>query len=175
MLVAAWKERGLRGLAGEAAAVVAETLEPAQAPLTFVPADPERGRQRGDHAAGTLARELAARWDVPLVRLLERRPGRRQRGLGRNERRANVRGAFSSRPAPRRIVVVDDVYTSGATANAAAAALRRAGARRVEVVTFARVLLGYTVSTQARSPPPRGGRVATSGEGTEPRDQRLGS
>ncbi|HEV8688186.1 MAG TPA: double zinc ribbon domain-containing protein [Gaiellaceae bacterium] len=169
-LVAAWKERGLRSLAREAATVVAELLEPAQAPLAFVPPDPERRRRRGDHAAGALARELATRWDVPLLQLLERRPGQRQRGLSREQRRANVRGAFSSRPAPRRVVLVDDVYTSGATANAAASALRRAGARRVEVVTFARVVLGYTVRTQARSPP-RGGRVATSGEGPEPRDQ----
>jgi predicted amidophosphoribosyltransferase len=46
-------------------------------------------------------------------------------------------------------VLVDDVYTTGATANAAASTLRRAGARRVEVVTFARVVRGYTVTTQA--------------------------
>jgi predicted amidophosphoribosyltransferase len=41
---------------------------------------------------------------------------------------------------PRSLVLVDDVYTTGATANAAASALRRAGARRVEVVTFARAI-----------------------------------
>jgi predicted amidophosphoribosyltransferase len=52
-----------------------------------------------------------------------------------------VRGAFrASRDVPRQIVLVDDVYTSGATANAAASALRAAGARRVEVVTFARAV-----------------------------------
>jgi predicted amidophosphoribosyltransferase len=46
-------------------------------------------------------------------------------------------------------VLVDDVYTTGSTANAAASALRRAGARHVEVVTFARAVRGYTVTTQA--------------------------
>jgi predicted amidophosphoribosyltransferase len=63
----------------------------------------------------------------------------RQRGLSRLERRSNVAGAF--RPtdtAPARLVLVDDVYTSGATASAVASALRAAGARRVDVVTFAR-------------------------------------
>jgi predicted amidophosphoribosyltransferase len=169
LFVAAWKDRGLRGLAREAARLVVETREPAQAPLTFVPPDRERRRRRGDHAAEALARELAVLWGVPLLRTLERRPGRAQRGLGREQRRANVRGAFVSRPAPLRLVLVDDVYTSGATANAAASALRRAGAKHVEVVTFARVV-GYTLRPQARSPP-RGGRIATSGEGPEPRDQ----
>jgi predicted amidophosphoribosyltransferase len=64
-----------------------------------------------------------------------------QRGLTLPERRRNVAGAF--RPAaetPPRVALVDDVYTSGATAAAAASALRKAGARRVEVVTFARVV-----------------------------------
>jgi predicted amidophosphoribosyltransferase len=65
----------------------------------------------------------------------------RQRGLSLVERRRNVRGAFRGvRRAPRTVCLVDDVYTSGATANAAALALRKAGARRVEVVCFARVV-----------------------------------
>jgi predicted amidophosphoribosyltransferase len=52
-----------------------------------------------------------------------------------------VADAFApARRAPPRVAVVDDVYTSGATANAAASALRRAGARQVQVVTFARVI-----------------------------------
>ena len=65
----------------------------------------------------------------------------RQRGLGLKERRRNVAGAFASaRASPTRVCLVDDVYTSGATAAAAASALRRGGARRVEVVTFARAV-----------------------------------
>jgi predicted amidophosphoribosyltransferase len=46
-------------------------------------------------------------------------------------------------------VLVDDVYTTGATVNDAASALRRAGARNVDVVTFARAVRGYTVRSQA--------------------------
>jgi predicted amidophosphoribosyltransferase len=56
-------------------------------------------------------------------------------------RRQNVRGAFASlADAPSAVVLVDDVYTTGATVGAAATELRRAGARSVEVVTFARTV-----------------------------------
>jgi len=64
-----------------------------------------------------------------------------QRGLTRAERRRNVAGAFApAASAPTRVGLIDDVYTSGATVAAAASALRRGGARRVEVITFARVV-----------------------------------
>ena len=150
-VVHAWKERGLRHLALAAAAVTAETLEHGGEPLAFVPSDPDRGRARGHHPAEALARELGARWNVPVFALLARASGGagRQRGLTLAERRANVRDAFSAARSPPAVVLVDDVYTTGATANAAASALRRAGARRVEVVTFARAVRGYTVTTQA--------------------------
>jgi predicted amidophosphoribosyltransferase len=50
----------------------------------------------------------------------------------------NLEGAFAARPAPSRVVLVDDVMTTGATADACARALREAGALDVMVVTFAR-------------------------------------
>jgi predicted amidophosphoribosyltransferase len=143
--VLAWKERGLRRLAATAADLVAETVERPDLPLTFVGTDPSRGRTRGYRPAEALARELGRRWELPVVPLLTRSGGKRQRRLTLEERRANVRGAFSARTPPRRIVLVDDVYTSGATAHAASSALRRAGAHHVEVVTFARAVRGYTV------------------------------
>jgi predicted amidophosphoribosyltransferase len=142
-LVRAWKERGLRRLAAEAAGVVAEALPPPRAfALTFVPADRARGLDRGHHPAERLARELGLRWELPVLPLLGRtRPASRQRGLSLADRRRNVAGAFApAREAPRTVALVDDVYTSGATAAAAATALRKAGARRVDVVTFARVV-----------------------------------
>jgi predicted amidophosphoribosyltransferase len=139
-LVAAWKERGLRRVADVAAELVLAAVAAPDGVLTFVPPDPDRGLRRGHHPPRALAEALAAAWALPLQELLRRRPGRRQRGLSRADRRSNVRGAFVAARAPRRLVLVDDVYTSGATANAAASALRRAGARRVEVVTFARVV-----------------------------------
>ena len=142
-LVGAWKERGLRTLAAEAADTVAEALPPPHvAALAFVPADRARGLERGHRPAERLARELGERWSLPVTGLLARtRPASRQRGLALPDRRRNVAGAFApAGESPTRIALVDDVYTSGSTANAAASALRKAGARRVEVITFARVV-----------------------------------
>jgi len=142
--VAAWKERGLRRLAAEAADAVAAAIErPSDvAVLAYVPPDRERVLQRGHHPAQRLALELGRRWELPVRALIGRtRSVPHQRGLSRAQRRRNVAGAF--RPvaaAPARVVLVDDVYTSGATVAAAASALRKGGARRVEVVTFARVV-----------------------------------
>ena len=142
-LVAGWKEHGLRRLAEQAAEVVVERLaRPQAALLTFVPADRRRRGERGHHPAERFACALAERWQMPCEALLERR-GRseRQRGLSLAERRRNVAGAFrSTRPVSDTVVVVDDVYTSGATVSAAASALRAAGAPRVDVVTFARTI-----------------------------------
>jgi ComF family protein len=142
-LVAAWKERGLHALAREAGALVElNVARPAVDALAFVPGDRERTLWRGGNTAEALARELAGRWDLPVVAAV-RRTGRaaRQRGLSRAERRANVRGSFAAVAAvPRKVVLVDDVYTTGATVAAAASALRKAGARSVDVVTFARAV-----------------------------------
>ena len=140
-LVHAWKERGLRRLATEAAQLVAERLaQPEIDALTFVPADRGRRLERGHNPAERLALELATIWELPCLPLLERTRGGRQRGSTAAERRT-VRGAFrATGHAPRKVAVVDDVYTTGATAAAAATALRAAGARRVEAVAFARAL-----------------------------------
>jgi predicted amidophosphoribosyltransferase len=69
------------------------------------------------------------------------RPTRPQSDLAASERRANVRGAFraSSQVSGRHVLVVDDVLTTGATLGECARALRDAGARRVGVLTVARV------------------------------------
>jgi predicted amidophosphoribosyltransferase len=142
-IVSAWKERGLRRLAGWAGAVVADSVEPPSADcLTFVPADCERRLRRGHHPAEDLARELARTWGIGVEPFLLRvRGSPRQRQLTRTERRRNVAAAYTSagRPPPR-VALIDDVYTTGATANAAASALRKAGARDVEVVAFARTI-----------------------------------
>ena len=137
-IVRGWKERGLRGLGTEAAHIVAERLpRPAVGLVTFVPPDRERRLARGYHPAEQLARALAAEWGLPCEALLTR-VGRssRQRGLSLLERRRNVAHAFTARPSAGTILLVDDVYTTGATAHAAAKALRT----HVEVVTFARAI-----------------------------------
>jgi predicted amidophosphoribosyltransferase len=141
-VVRGWKERGLRGLAAEAAAVVVERLPRADVDLvTFVPPDGERRLRRGYHPAEQLARALADAWQLPCEPLLTRvRRTSRQRGLSLLERRRNVAHAFAARSFQGAVLVVDDVYTSGSTAHAAAAALRRSRAPVVEVVTFARAV-----------------------------------
>ena len=143
-LVRAWKERGLRRLAATAADEITYALSPpaGATAIAFVPADRARGLERGHHPAERLARELGDRWELPVVPVLRRaRTASRQRGLSLSDRRRNVAGAFApARELPTRVVLVDDVYTSGSTASAAASALRRGGARRVDVVTFARVV-----------------------------------
>jgi predicted amidophosphoribosyltransferase len=142
-LVAAWKERGLRGTAYLAAGeIVAVVPRPAVVALAFVPPDRDRTLWRGYHPSASLARALASLWELPVLELLTRtRSATRQRGLALAERRLNVSGAFAPHGrGPPRVALVDDVYTSGATVNAAASALRKGGVRSVEVVTFARAV-----------------------------------
>jgi predicted amidophosphoribosyltransferase len=142
-LVSAWKERGLRRLSIEAADLVADAVPvPSVAALGYVPADRSRALRRGHHPAQSLAHGLGERWSLPVLQLVRReRSVPRQRGQTLTDRRRNVAGAFApaARPPPA-VALVDDVYTSGATAAAAASALRKGGARRVEIVTFARVV-----------------------------------
>lgn len=143
MIVRGWKERGLRGLAPAAARIVAERLPRADVDrVTFVPPDRERRLRRGYHPAEQLARALADAWQLPCEPLLARvGRTRRQRGLSLPERRRNVAHAFVARPFAGAVLLVDDVYTTGATAHAAASALRsRVKGTRVEVVTFARAV-----------------------------------
>jgi ComF family protein len=96
--------------------------------------------------AAALAREAARAGGKPYAPALLQRvvATRTQVGLTRRQRAENVQGAFRAAPgAPiegRRVVLVDDVLTSGATANAAARALLRAGAAQVDVLVFARVV-----------------------------------
>jgi predicted amidophosphoribosyltransferase len=139
----AWKERGLRLFAAHAARLVVETMpRPAADVITYIPPDGDRSLKRGHHPAQRLARELASAWGIECHPLLRRaRPVAQQTGLPLAERRRNVRGAFSATaPTFGVIVLVDDVYTTGATVNAAAAALRAAGAGDVHVITFARAV-----------------------------------
>ena len=111
-----------------------------------VPLDRRRLRERGYNQAELIARPLAKRLGRPmvtnlLVRLRSRPPRLK---LSRRERWETVRGAFHAPAGPRvdtsRILLVDDVLTSGATLDACARALRSAGAAAVHAVTVARVL-----------------------------------
>jgi predicted amidophosphoribosyltransferase len=135
-IVRGWKERGLRHLAAALAEVVASQVErPPAEVVTFVPGDPWRTRERGHHPAERLAKALARAWHLPCEPLLRRAgDGRRQSRLSATERRRNPQFVAI---AAAGAVLVDDVYTTGATANAAARAL---GGRGIRVVTFARTV-----------------------------------
>jgi predicted amidophosphoribosyltransferase len=141
--VRGWKERGARPLAAVAAGLLAERLpRPAADVIAYIPPEGDRSLRRGHQPAEGLARELGFFWGLPVAPLLARRRRvARQTGLPRDERRLNVRGAFTARgPVVGSVLLVDDVYTTGATVSSAATALRSAGAARVDVVAFARAL-----------------------------------
>ncbi|MCB1543585.1 MAG: ComF family protein [Rhodoblastus sp.] len=105
---------------------------------------------RKHNQAALLARAVSQETGVPVaMRALERvKPTAPQVGLSKTQRATNLQGAFRVSEAgklavlDKRVVLVDDVMTSGATANAAARVLLRAGAKRVDVLTFARVVTG---------------------------------
>ncbi len=110
--------------------------------LVPVPLHPRRARERGFDQAEWLARRLARRLQLPLVRAQRRRNTPTQRGLDREERRRNLSGAFVIEAAlPYRVVLLDDVMTTGATLGALAVACRAAGAREVEAWAVARTPL----------------------------------
>lgn len=115
--------------------------------VTCVPADRGRRLERGFNQAELLAQELAARAGLRFAPVLARtRPGARQSTLHGARRRENVSGAFAVRPEAlplvrrsKRVVIVDDVYTTGETLSQCAAALRDKGCE-VRAFTFARTV-----------------------------------
>lgn len=154
-LVAGLKYRGWTALAPKLAEYMVEPAirmvsgaDASERPplLLAVPLDRRRRRTRGFNQSALLAAELAARtgWTTLEHGLARRRARRRQAGLGRVERAANVLAAFhweAGVPPPERpVVLVDDVLTTGATAAACSTAVEAAGGRCLGVVTFARSL-----------------------------------
>lgn len=147
-LVAAFKFRGRVELAGPLATLLARAAAALPAPdlVCPVPLSTARLAERGYNQAWELARRAArergaaARADL-LLRPLDTA---HQADLPRAERLRNLRSAFAVHPARRallagrRVALVDDVFTTGATARAAAQALRQAGAAAVDVWVIAR-------------------------------------
>jgi ComF family protein len=112
-----------------------------------VPLHPHRLRWRGFNQSLLLARPLGRRRDLRVepFALMRTRPTPPQVGLNDRERHRNIVGAFAVRNVGAvrglSVLLVDDVYTTGATVNECAKVLRRAGARQVEVLVLARAVV----------------------------------
>ena len=106
----------------------------------------KRGYNQSALIATALAKRTGVETRLDLLQRIKATPP--LKGLGRRERALAVRGAFRVNPehkpflAGRPVLLVDDVYTSGATAGACARALKRAGAARVNIICWARVVAG---------------------------------
>jgi len=149
--VHALKYEGVRVLTEPLAELMAATWALGPLPATAmvpVPLHPQRVRRRGYNQAALLGQALAPRLDLPLHEewLQRERNTPSQVGLTRAERWANVRGAFHcpdpSAVAGQRVLLLDDVFTSGATLRAAGEALRAAGAAEVWALTLTRARPG---------------------------------
>lgn len=136
------------GLARTMASYMRRHLAELSADAVLVPVPLHRGRlwERGFNQsaliAAALARTTGARTDSALLRRVKRTP--KLKGMSPSERRRAVSGAFAVRAGKevkgRQIILVDDVYTTGSTAEACARLLKRKGAARVELLAWARVV-----------------------------------
>ncbi len=119
---------------------------PSNALLVPVPLHRRRLWSRGFNQSAIVARALSRRICVPVaVDALRRvRATPPLKGMGMHQRRRAVAGAFRARPAAglrgRTVILIDDVFTTGSTANACARVLKRAGAERVDLISWARVI-----------------------------------
>jgi predicted amidophosphoribosyltransferase len=129
------------GLATLVVELVIPTSRPAEV-ITWVPAAEERLRETGLDHGRVLAELVADRLGVPaaptLVRVRKTEP---QMRLPRDARRRNLKGVFMApAPLPSEVMLIDDVYTTGATASEAGRALKAGGARSVTVLCAARAM-----------------------------------
>ncbi|MBI4891080.1 MAG: ComF family protein [Acidobacteria bacterium] len=144
-LIHLYKYRRVRPLAAHFGKLMARAYPRDQVvdALVPVPMHWRKRLRRGFDQTRALARELSRRTGIPVLRALKKkRHTEAQAGLSRAKRRMNVTGVFQARASVEvrglHVLLIDDVFTTGATINAAAAALKRAGAARVSVLTLAR-------------------------------------
>ncbi|MFN3740751.1 MAG: ComF family protein [Thermodesulfovibrionales bacterium] len=136
------KYSGLRNLASPLSGLLLELSFPEADLIVPVPPDRYRLKNRGFNHTSLIARELSKRLKIPLIidGLIKIKTTPQQINLKREERLKNLRGAFRAIRSfsGQRILLVDDVITSGATASECARALIKAGASEVYLVAIAR-------------------------------------
>ncbi len=146
-----WKYEGKGGLTSFFGKVLGETFHRYWDPSTVdlllpVPLHVKRLRQRGFNQALLLAKELSRRTRIPYDKgLLRKRIATPpQMGLTGKEREKMIRGSFTIQREKsvegKRILLIDDVYTTGATVNECSKVLLKGGAERVDVITVAHAL-----------------------------------
>ena len=144
-LIHIFKFEGVETLRGPLGALLAQALprETSFDAVVPMPLHWRRRWQRGFNQSELLAREVARRWHVPVADVVRRKKATApQAGLTSSQRRKNVQGAFEVKKGRRlkgmRLLLIDDVLTTGATASACARALKRAGASQVTLLALAR-------------------------------------
>ena len=154
-IIRAYKDAGERRMADELADMLVEGARRAQREVpgrygalldradavTFVPATAAAYRRRGFDHMEAIARAVSERAGVPLADVLVKHGASDQRKLGRQGRLARAQGLYEviAPVAGARLLLLDDVITTGATMDAAARALRQAGAAAVDGLAVARV------------------------------------
>jgi ComF family protein len=145
-LIHLYKYSGMKPLAPALAAFMERAISVDERfdAVVAVPLHWRKKWQRGFNQSELLARHIARRRHIPVLNVLRRnRQTAVQASLAVAGRRKNVAGAFEARPKAelqgKKILLIDDVMTTGATASACAAVLKRGGARSVSLLTLARV------------------------------------
>lgn len=114
---------------------------PADTVVSYVPTATKRARQRGYDQAELLARSLAVKRELSCKRLVTRLTQTRQVGANRAQRIAQMQHAFClaspRQPIPKKVLLIDDILTTGATIESVAVVLRSAGVRHVDAAVFA--------------------------------------
>lgn len=145
-LISQYKFRGERSLAALFAHEMAKAMGECffGLPVVPVPSRPRTVRKRGWDHVGAIADLLSRRHGVEVLRLLRRDNGRSQKSLDFTHRLTNLRGRIHWAPkghrpteAPRHVVLIDDVFTTGATASECTRILLEHGVERVDVLTLA--------------------------------------
>lgn len=145
-LIHCFKFHGMRSLSAPLGGYLAEAFPRSERLDAIVPMPIHWTRRmvRGFNQCELLARELSRHTGVPVAKLLVRvKRTQKQSNLAGAKRRKNVKGSFGTADAEpirgKRVLLIDDVLTTGATVNEAARELKRHGAARVAVLTVARV------------------------------------